>query len=77
MKKPKNLLELANPTRNTRKFAKKLMTDTSGEKHLQRFSRLEALLTSTPEANSTAVKGGKLLVFRDSPLHNKASRLGK
>ena len=53
------------------------MTDTSGEKNLQRFSRLGAVLTSTPEANSTAVKGGKLLVFRDSPLHKKASRLGK
>ena len=58
MKKLKNALELPNPTRNTRKFANKLMADTSGEKNLQRFSRLGALLTSTPEANSTAVKGG-------------------
>ena len=31
MKKLKNSLELPNPTRNTRKFANKLMTDTSGE----------------------------------------------
>ena len=29
-KKPKNLLELANRSRNTCKFANKLMTDTSG-----------------------------------------------
>ena len=35
MKKLKNSLELPNPTRNTRKFANKLMTDTSGEKNLQ------------------------------------------
>ena len=30
MKKLKNSLELLNPTRNTRKFTNKLMTDTSG-----------------------------------------------
>ena len=35
MKKLKNSLEVPNPTRNTRKFAKKLMTDTSGEINLQ------------------------------------------
>ena len=37
MKKLKNSLELPNPTRNTRKckFAKKLMTVTSGEINLQ------------------------------------------
>ena len=35
MKKLKNSLELPNPTRNTRKFTKKLMTDTSGEINLQ------------------------------------------
>ena len=35
MKKLKNPLELSNPTRNTRKFANKLMTDTSGEINLQ------------------------------------------
>ena len=35
MKKLKNLLELPNPTRNTRKFANKLITDTSGEINLQ------------------------------------------
>ena len=35
MKKLKNLLELPNPTRNTRKFAKKLMTDTYAEINLQ------------------------------------------
>ena len=29
--KPDNSLELPNPTRNTRKFANKLMTGTSGE----------------------------------------------
>ena len=34
MKKLKNSLELPNPTRNTRKFANKLM-DTSGEINLQ------------------------------------------
>ena len=35
MKKLKNSLELPNPTRNTRKFANKLMTDTSAEINLQ------------------------------------------
>ena len=35
MKKLKNSLELPDPTRNTRKFANKLMTDTSGEINLQ------------------------------------------
>ena len=34
IKKLKNSLELPNPTRNTRKFANKLMTDTSGEINL-------------------------------------------
>ena len=34
MKKLKNSLELPNQTRNTRKFANKLMTDTSGEINL-------------------------------------------
>ena len=36
MEKLKNSLELPNLTRNTRKFANKLMTDTSGEINLQR-----------------------------------------
>ena len=35
MKKLKNSLELPNPTRSTRKFANKLITDTSGEINLQ------------------------------------------
>ena len=35
MKKLKNSLQLPNHTRNTRKFANKLMTDTSGEINLQ------------------------------------------
>ena len=35
MKKLKNSLELPNPTRNTRKFANKLIIDTSGEINLQ------------------------------------------
>ena len=35
MKKLKNSLELPNPTRNIRKFANKLMTNTSGEINLQ------------------------------------------
>ena len=35
IKKLKNSLELPNPTRNTRKFANKLITDTSGEINLQ------------------------------------------
>ena len=34
-KKPKNLLELANPTRNTPKLANKLLTNTSGKINLQ------------------------------------------
>ena len=35
MKKLKNSLELPIPTRNTRKFGNKLLTDTSGEINLQ------------------------------------------
>ena len=35
MKKLKNSLELPSPTTNTRKFANKLMTDTSGKINLQ------------------------------------------
>ena len=35
MRKLKNSLELPNPTRNTRKFANKLMADTSGKIDLQ------------------------------------------
>ena len=35
MKKLKNSLDLPNPTRNTRKFANKLITDTSGKINLQ------------------------------------------
>ena len=35
MKKLQNLLELANPTRNSRKFANKLLTNTSGKINLQ------------------------------------------
>ena len=35
MKKLKNSFELPNPTRNTRKFANKLMTNTSGQTNLQ------------------------------------------
>ena len=35
MKKLKNSLELPDPTRNTRKFVNKLMTDTSGKINLQ------------------------------------------
>ena len=35
MKKLKNSLELPNPTRYTRKFANKLITDTSGKINLQ------------------------------------------
>ena len=35
MKKLKNSLELPNPTRNTRKFANKLLTDTSGQTNLR------------------------------------------
>ena len=34
MKNLKNSVELPNPTRNTRKFANKLITDTSGEINL-------------------------------------------
>ena len=35
MKKLKNSLELPSPTRNTRKFANKLITNSSGEINLQ------------------------------------------
>ena len=35
MKKLKNSPQLPNPTRNTQKFANKLMTDTAGEINLQ------------------------------------------
>ena len=42
MKKLKNSLELPNPTRNTRKFANKLMTDTSGKIYLQSKQDIES-----------------------------------
>ena len=35
MKEPKNSLKLPNPTRNTRKFKNKFMTNTSGKINLQ------------------------------------------
>ena len=35
MKKPKNSLELPDPTKNTRKVKNKLMTNTSGKINLQ------------------------------------------
>ena len=44
MKKLKNSLELPNTTRNTRRFANKLMTDTFGEINLQ--SKLDIIFNA-------------------------------
>ena len=57
MKKPKNSLELPNPTRNTRKFANKLMTDTSSKINLQSKQDIichEAKVKPTTSAHSVA-----------------------
>ena len=57
MKKLKNSIELPNPTRNTRKFANKLMTDTSGKINLQSKQDIichEAKKKPTTSAHSVA-----------------------
>ena len=57
MKKLKNSLELPNPTTNTRKFANKLMNDTSGEINLQSKQDIichEAKKKPTTSAHSVA-----------------------
>ena len=57
MKKLKNSPELPNPTRNTRKFANKLMTDTSGKINLQSKQDIichEAKKKPTTSAHSVA-----------------------
>ena len=57
MKKLKNSLQLPNHTRNTRKFANKLMTDTSGEINLQSKQDIishEAKVKPTTSAHSVA-----------------------
>ena len=52
MRKPKNSLELPNPTRNTRKFANKLLTDTSGEIDLQSKQHIICHLAKVGPATS-------------------------
>ena len=52
MKKPKNSLELPNPTRNTRKFANKLLTGTSGEIVLQSTQDIICHLAKVKPATS-------------------------
>ena len=57
MKKLKSSLELPNPTGNTRKFANKLMTDTSGEINLQSKQDIichVAIVKPTTSAHSVA-----------------------
>ena len=57
MKKLKHSLELPNPTRNTRNFANKLMTDTSGKINLQSKQDIichEAKVKTTTSAHSVA-----------------------
>ena len=57
MKKLKNSLEVPNPTTNTRKFANKLMTDTSGEINLQSKQDIichEAKVKTTTSEHSVA-----------------------
>ena len=52
MKKLKNSLALPNPTRNTRKFANKLLTDTSGEINLQRKQNIICHIAKVKPATS-------------------------
>ena len=52
MIKLRNSLELPNPTRNTRKFANKLMTDTSGEINLQSKQDIICQVTKVKPATS-------------------------
>ena len=52
MKKLKNSLELPNPTKNTRKFANKLMTDTSGEINLQSKQDIISLVAKVKPTKS-------------------------
>ena len=57
MKKLKNSLEFSNLTRNTRKFANKLMTDTSGKINLQSKQDIichSAKVKTTTSAHSAA-----------------------
>ena len=56
MKKPKNLLELADRSRNTCKFANKLMTDTSGEINLQSKQDIICRVTKVKSATSAHYK---------------------
>ena len=56
MIKPKNLLELANRSRNTCKFANKLMTDTSGEINLQSKQAIICRVTKVKSATSAHYK---------------------
>ena len=60
MKKPKNFLEWANRSRNTCKFANKLMTDTSGEVNLQSKQDIICRVRKVKSATSTHHKSDVL-----------------
>ena len=75
MKKLKNLLELANRSRNTCKFANKLMADTSGEINLQSKRDIIYRLTKVKSAASAHYKANVLSFFsvRNIPFESNAS----
>ena len=67
MKKLKNSLELHNPTRNTLKFANKLMTDTSGEINLQSkqdiIPHVAKVKPTIPFESNASIKPEKCLTY--------------
>ena len=60
MKKFKNSLKLPNPTRNTCKFANKLMTDTSDQMNLQSKRDIICRVTKVKFATSAHYKADVL-----------------
>ena len=69
MKKPKNLLELANCSRNTCKFANKLMTDTSDQMNLQSKKDIICRVTKVKSATSAHYKADAFLAYVIFPLN--------
>ena len=63
MKKLKNSLELPNPTRNTREFANKLMTDTFGEINLQSKQDIICHLAKVKPATTSAHSVADVIPF--------------
>ena len=75
MKKLKNSLELPNPTRNTRKFANKLMTDTSGEINSQSEQDIICHVAKVKPATSAHYVANVIPFFsvHDNPFESNAS----